>query len=46
MKKILIIYGGKSLEHNVSIQSYNTIINNIDRNKYIVDSIYITKNNK
>ncbi len=45
MKKILIIYGGKSYEHDISIKSYNNIINNIDTNKYIVDSIYITKDN-
>jgi len=45
LKKILIIYGGKSYEHDISIKSYNNIINNIDTNKYIVDSIYITKDN-
>lgn len=45
MKKVLIIYGGKSFEHDISIKSYNNIINNIDKNKYIVDSIYITKDN-
>ena len=43
MKKVLIIYGGKSYEHDISIKSYNAIINNIDKEKYIVDSIYITK---
>lgn len=45
MKKVLIIYGGESYEHDISIKSYNTIINNIDRSKYIVDSVYITKDN-
>lgn len=45
MKKVLIIYGGESYEHDISIKSYNTIINNIDKSKYIVDSIYITKDN-
>lgn len=43
---MLIIYGGKSYEHDVSIKSYNNVINNIDKEKYIVDSIYITKDNK
>lgn len=46
MKKVLIIYGGKSYEHDISIKSYNNIINNIDRSRYEVDSIYITKDNK
>ncbi len=46
MKKVLIIYGGNSYEHDISIKSYNTIINNIDKEKYIVDSIYITKDNR
>ena len=45
MKKVLIIYGGKSYEHDISIKSYKTIIDNIDKEKYIVDSIYITKDN-
>ena len=43
--KVLIIYGGNSYEHDISIKSYNNIINNIDTTKYIVDSIYITKDN-
>jgi D-alanine-D-alanine ligase len=46
VKKVLIIYGGKSYEHDISIKSYNNVINNIDKEKYIVDSIYITKDNK
>ena len=45
MKKVLLIYGGESYEHDISIKSYNTIINNIDKTKYIVDSVYITKDN-
>ena len=45
MKKVLIIYGGESYEHDISIKSYKNIIDNIDKDKYIVDSIYITKDN-
>ena len=45
MKKVLIIYGGKSYEHDISIKSYENIIKNIDKDRYIVDSIYITKDN-
>lgn len=45
MKKILVIYGGNSIEHEISIKSFNTVINNIDDTKYIIDSIYISKDN-
>ena len=45
MKKVLIIYGGMSEEHDISIRSYNMVVNNIDKTKYIVDSIYVTKDN-
>jgi len=45
MKKILVIYGGNSIEHEISIKSFNTVINNIDETKYIIDSIYISKDN-
>lgn len=46
MKKVLLIYGGTSTEHDVSCISAKSIINNIDKNKYILDCVYITKNNK
>ena len=45
MKKVLIIYGGKSYEHDISIKSYKNIIDNIDKDRYIVDSVYITRDN-
>lgn len=45
MKKILVIYGGNSIEHEISIKSFNTVINNIDDTKYTIDSIYISKDN-
>ena len=45
MKKILVIYGGNSIEHEISIKSFNTVIKNIDSTRYIVDSIYISKDN-
>ena len=45
MKKVLIIYGGESYEYDISIKSYKNIIDNIDKEKYIVDSVYITKDN-
>lgn len=45
MKKINIgiIFGGKSAEHEVSIQSAKNIINALDKNKYYPVLIYITK---
>lgn len=46
MKKVLLIYGGTSTEHDVSCISAKSIINNIDKNKYILDCVNITKNNK
>lgn len=46
MKKVLIIYGGKSYEHDISIKSYKNIIDNIDKDRYIVDSVYITRDNR
>jgi D-alanine-D-alanine ligase len=45
MKKILVIYGGVSFEHEISIRSAKTIIDNIDKKKYHVDSLYIDKDN-
>lgn len=44
MKKVLLIYGGKSSEHDVSCKSAKAIMDNID-NKYILDSVLITKDN-
>ena len=46
MKKVLLIYGGNSTEHEISIKSADTIKSNIDTSKYILDSILITKENE
>ena len=46
MKNILIIFGGKSTEHEVSRVSACMIIENIDKSKYNVLLIGITKNGK
>lgn len=43
MKKILILFGGHSFEHNISVRSCKTIINNIDTNKYNVSLCGISK---
>lgn len=41
--KLGLIYGGVSTEHEVSISSYESIIKNIDKDKYDITSIYISK---
>jgi D-alanine-D-alanine ligase len=41
--RVGIIYGGKSAEHDVSIQSAKNVLSNIDKNKYEPIPIYIDK---
>ena len=43
MLRICIIYGGNSVEHEISIISANSILNNLDQKKYKIIGIYITK---
>lgn len=45
MKKIAILFGGNSFEHNVSIKSAKSIINNIDKIKYDIIIIGISLDN-
>ena len=45
MKKILILFGGNSFEHNISCKSAKTILENIDRKKFNVTSVGIYENN-
>lgn len=42
--KIGVIFGGMSTEHDVSIVSGTSVIQNLDREKYDVYPIYISKN--
>lgn len=44
MKKIAVLFGGKSSEHDVSIVSGTSIISNFDKNKYEIYPIYIDQN--
>lgn len=46
MKKVVLLYGGKSSEHDVSCKSAKEIIENIDKNKFDLSCVYITKNNE
>ena len=45
MKKILLIYGGASPEHDISCGSAKFIKKNIDHNKFLLECVYITPSN-
>lgn len=45
MKKVLLLYGGNSSEHEVSCSSANSIIENIDKTKYKLYCVKITQSN-
>lgn len=42
-KNLLILYGGKSAEHEVSLTTATTVINAVDKAKYNIFPVYITK---
>lgn len=46
MKKVGVIFGGKTVEHEVSVITGMQIIENIDKEKYKVIPIYIDKEGK
>ena len=46
MIKLGVIYGGISTEHNVSVKSAKSIIDNLDKEKYEICEIYINKYGK
>ena len=45
-KKIGLIFGGMSTENEVSVMSANSILKNLDKEKYEVYPIFISKNGK
>ena len=45
MKKILVLFGGNSYEYEISCLSAKTILENIDRKKYHVTAVGISKDN-
>lgn len=45
-KNIICIFGGKSTEYKVSLRSVESVLNNIDREKYNVQTIGITADGK
>lgn len=44
MQNILVLYGGKSVEHDISILTAIQTMKNMDKNKYNVFPMYQTKN--
>jgi D-alanine-D-alanine ligase len=46
MKKVGVLFGGRSVEHEVSVITAMQIIENIDRSKYDPVAIYINKEGK
>lgn len=45
-KSVLVLFGGRSSEHDVSLKSATTILNNIDKSSYDVHPVGITKEGK
>ena len=43
MKELCVIFGGQSPEHNISRKSVTSVLNNLDKNKYNISVIGITK---
>lgn len=43
---LAVLFGGKSVEHEISIISALQAINNLDKEKYEIFPVYITKNNE
>ena len=43
MKKLCVIFGGKSPEHDISRKSVTSVLNNLDKSKYDIYVIGITK---
>ena len=46
MKKVVLIYGGNSSEHDISCKSAKEIMENIDKNKFDLYGVYVTPNNE
>ncbi len=46
MKKILLLFGGNSSEHQISCKSAQSLLRNIDSSKYDITAVGITKKNE
>ena len=45
-QNIAVLYGGRSVEHEVSVISALQVMWNLDKNKYNVLPIYVTKDGR
>ena len=45
-KKVCVIFGGQSPEHDISLKSVTSVINNLNKDKYEIIKIGITKDGK
>ena len=43
MKNLIVIFGGKSTEHDISILSSMQVLENLDKSKYNIVPVYISK---
>ena len=46
MRKVCVIFGGRSGEHEVSVTSAESVVNSLDRSKYSVRTMAITRTGK
>lgn len=46
MEKIVLLFGGNSLEHEISILTFKQVYHAINKDKYEVINIYVSKDNK
>lgn len=44
--KVYVLFGGKSAEHEVSLKTAQTVIGQLDRDKFAIYPVYITKDGK
>lgn len=45
MIKVLLLFGGESFEHEISIKSAKNLYNNIDKKEFDITNVYISKDN-
>lgn len=43
MKKLCVVFGGRSPEHDISLKSVTSVLNNLDKSKYEITTLGITK---
>lgn len=46
MKSIVVLYGGVSTEHEIALRSARSVLNNLNRDNYIVYGVYIDKSGR